>query len=339
MTEPEFDNTTGFVGELLPILDRDGAECRVAILKATLSILNDGSLAPADTPRPIRLGNEMWGAPEVPDIRLPSDYCASKPGTDVIVIADAQHPRGQPATAFEVDITIHDRTKHLRVHGPRVWKSGLLGLAPGASQPVNAVAIRWGLAFGGFDSSDPGRPLEEPLNPIGLGIARDKSLLLGRPAPQVEDRSAPITAPSRRNRPAGCTAIGPTFQPRRKFAGTYDDKWLQSTFPGRPADYCEKHENAAPPDQIFANPLAGGEVVVLDGVGRGSGIRFVVPRVYVAIDAIIGNNTHRVRPHLDTVLVDASARLVELTWRGTFRCPLTARDRFESVTASTKAQL
>src|SRR5436853_602306 len=75
--------------------------------------------------------------------------------------------------------------KTIRVFGLRVW--GANGSSLTAPRPTTGVEVRYDHAFGGLDVSDPQKPVEEPRNPVGTGIARDLSVLTHQPAPMIED--------------------------------------------------------------------------------------------------------------------------------------------------------
>lgn len=333
MHEPEFYNYTPFHSELLPLMNKNGAECRVAVTKATFVVPPSGGLTLHEEQRPIRYGDEMWVSPEIPDIKWPADLCVFKPGTDFVVVGEACAPLGKPARSMEVGIEVGNRKKILRVYGPRFWRRTLGSMAPGESEPVESVTLRWSNAYGGVDLTDPEHPLEEPANPVGNGIAREPERLLDTPAFQIED---PERGP---RRPAGCSAIGRSYEPRRSYAGNYNANWLENRYPARPIDYRDEHEQCAPPDQVFATPLGGGEVIRLSQLHPKGPWSFQVPRLRMEVEAIIDGKTQVVHPHLDTVLVDAGAKTVELSWRASFRCPPKMRNHFEVVRVRSKEYL
>lgn len=336
MDEPAFHDQTAFRAQLLPILDRQGAESRIVIVKATYAIEAGTRLCLADDQREIRLGDEPWGPPEIADVRLPGDYCACKPGTDFILSGHAMSPGHVPRDHVDVGIRVADRIKLLRVHGPRTWRRTATGIVPGPSAPMQATPLAWSLAFGGIDLTDPDRPLEEPRNPVGLGVARDPGRLIGMPAPQIEDPGRPVSDTRHWTVPVGCAPLGRHFEPRRSAAGSYDATWLQEVYPGRPADYREEHENCATPELVFREPLRGGERVSLVGVAAEGPIAFTLPKWRVLAEAEIDGRTIDRRPHLDTVLVDTDVMVVELVWRALFRCPPKMRNRFTVVRVMAK---
>ena len=336
MDEPVLYNHTAFHVSVLPILDREGAECRVVIVKATFAIVPGRVLEVAEEQREARYGDELWGAPEIPDVRLPGDLCPAKPGTDVTVSGFAVPPLGQSARYVDVHIRVADRMKVLRVHGEREWRESAFGVMPGPSAPLRRTPLAWSRAYGGTDLSDPKRPLEEPRNPVGSGVARDAERLIGRPAPQIEAPDEPIGRAGGAFAPVGCAPLGRHFGSRRRTMGTYDKVWLDSVYPARPADYREEHENCAPEDFVFRSPLRGGEPVALTGVHPAGPLGFTLPRYRLLVEAVIDSEVVARRPHLDTVVLDTSAMLVELVWRGLYRCPPKMRDRFTAIRVQAK---
>jgi len=339
MQEPALYNGSGFVASALPILDRDGAPCRVVIVKASYAIQVGGPLQLAAKPRDVRLGDEPWGAPEIPDLRLPGDFCPAKVGCDFVLSGHAVPPEGQACNRVDVGIRVADRVILMRVHGPRTWRSSLLGVVPGPSEPMVSTPLSWSRAYGGLDLSDPDRPLEEPRNPVGSGIARQTERLVGKPAPQIESPDAPIGAAGGRFAPVGCAPLGRSFAPRRQAAGTYDAAWIKSGYPARPADYSAAHENCAAEGLVFREPLRGGEEVRVTGVRADGALGFVLPKHRVVVEAVIDGAAVERRPHLDTVVVDSDAMVLELVWRALFRCPTKMRGRFTSIQVQAKEYL
>jgi hypothetical protein len=336
MDEPALYNYSGFQVSVLPILDRHGAQSRIVIVKASYSIAVGGALKLAEEPREIRLGDEPWAAPEIPDLRLPSDFCAAKVGTDFVLAGHAVPPRRESPRYVDVAIHVADRTKLLRVNGSRQWDGSLLGVVPGPSAPMRPTPLAWSRAYGGLDLSDPKHPLEEARNPVGSGIARDLNRLIGTPAPQIEEPGKPIGAAGGRFAPVGCAPLGRSFEPRRAAMGTYDAAWLESTYPARPTDYREEHENCAPPDFVFRPSLRGGEPVAMVGVQPDGPLAFILPKMRILIEAEIDGRAIEHRPDLDTVVVDSDALIVELVWRALYRCPPKMHNRFPVVRVRAK---
>lgn len=336
MDEPALYNHTSFTVSVLPILDRDGSQCRVVIAKATYAIVPGAGVKFAKEQREVRHGDELWGAPEVADVKLPGDLCAVKPGTDVVVSGHAVPPAGQAPRFVDVNIRVADRMKTLRVHGERQWFRSALGVVPGPSHVLRPTPLAWSRAYGGTDLTDPRRPLEEPRNPVGSGVARDPERLVGHQAPQIESPGEPIGSAGGSYEPVGCAPLGRHFAARRATMGTYDKAWLDSVYPARPRDYREQHENCAPPEFVFGEPLSGGEAVTVSGVHPAGPLGFALPKHRLLMEAELDGEVVARRPHLDTVVLDTTAMVVELVWRGLYRCPPKMRNRFASIRVQAK---
>lgn len=327
MPEPALDNRSPFAVVVWPLLDVEGAEARLVLVKASFALRVGRKLPLATEPRDIRGADVPWERPDVPDLRLPAEFGLPKPGTDVML---AGHAQADPArTQRDVGLRIGARQVVLRVHGTRHWRRGLTGVEAGAAAPLyEPVPLAWSRAYGGQDLSDPHEALEESRNPVGTGVAREPTRLLDLAAPQITLPGDTTVRANGGHVPAGCAPLGRSFTPRREAAGRYDADWMASRYPARPLDYDAAHELAAPEALRFPEPLRGGERVELAGIeGLGSG-HFELPHWRIVIRACADNRIHEHRPHLDTVVVDSDAGLVEMTWRGLFRVPEPLRGRF-----------
>lgn len=349
MTLPRVENETDFVAQPHLLVDKDG-EKLCMIVKATIEHEpgpprgTDGTfiVAPKLRRRPIRPADVPWGKPEIASIRYPSDLCVRKPGTDVIVVARAFAPKGEPAAYFDCGVRLGKVSKVVRVTGPRVWAGS--GDAVTEPRPIEALDVRYDHAFGGFDDSDPEKPVEDPRNPVGRGIARDGGSLEGRPAPQLEDPADPVKSASSRPRPASLGALGRSFEPRRSRFGTYDADWLENRAPLPPPDFDDRANLAATPELIAVPPLNGGEEGALTNLVPGGGsLAFVLPRIRLAVTfKVPSREPETLRPYLDTVILDTLGPLehrelakrdpeappappgpltVELVWRASILAP------------------
>src|SRR5262249_42862044 len=151
--------------------------------------------------------------------------------------------------------------------------------------------------------------LEEPRNPVGTGITRDPAGLTHKPAPCIEDVSQPILTAKTYPPPAGIGAIGRHWEPRRRYAGTLDAKWIEQRAPMPPAAQDDRFNLCATPDLVATPPRRGGEEVGLVNLQPGGGsAAFLLPRVGVEIEfRVKGRAPEVIRPYLDTVLVDTLA--------------------------------
>ncbi len=334
MDQPPHDNLTDFEVHPQVLVDKQG-EVLTCIVKATFIVPEDGGapeLASPEDMRMIRMADVPWGEPEKSSILFPSDLCVRKPGTDVIVVAEAFAPGGQPAPVIDVAVRVGYLQKACRVFGLRVWESGGRGIS--APRPIERIQMRYDYAWGGFDDSDPEKILEEARNPVGMGCVRDGSVLTHKPAPNIEDPAHPIGNFKTRPPPAGIGAIGRHWEPRRRYVGTYDEAWLNDRAPLPPFDQDDRVNVCASPGLWSETPLRGGEEVALLNLRPGGGARqFFLPRVGVEIEfETKGREPEVMVPHLDTVIIDAlqlepnEPMAIELVWRAAIRAPRRMKD-------------
>jgi hypothetical protein len=268
-------------------------------------------------PHPIDVPNGEDAAKS--SIKIPSDVFDFKPGTDVVVIADA-HPR--PGAAYtDVSLRMGPIAKTVRAYGLRVWQRGMLGgLTPGPAMPLRApLSIMYELAWGGMDLSVPEKPLGEPRNYVGRGIARDVSKLVNEPAAQLELPNKPLG--ERGNMPASFGPIHRHWQPRVGFSGTYDKAWTDTRMPLLPSDFDARFNVCVPHDQWSPSPLFSNEPIELAGATEDGLWRVQLPREEPRFSSIIAGEQRTHGTHLDTVLIDARSRCVELTWRVSIAAP------------------
>lgn len=333
MDPPRLDNKTVLAARPHLLLGKDG-ERLVLIVKATFTRPFQGPLElsqPAGR-RGIRGADVPWGDPEKSSIKYPADLCITKRGTDVIVVAAAHAPGGRAVPSFDAGIRVGPLEKTIRVFGLRVWEANGSGLS--APRPTTGIEVRYDYAFGGLDLSDPTKPVEEPRNPVGMGIARDLSTLTHQPAPFIEDPLNPIGSARTRPPPAGLGAIGRHWEPRRHLLGTYDAKWLETRAPLLPLDHDERGNSCASPGLTAIPPLVGGEQVTLLNLTPGGGsIGFRLPRLRVVATLFVKDlEPEKLVPHLDTVIIDTvdvpdtTDVVVEMVYRAAFRPPRRMKD-------------
>jgi len=331
---PQLDNKSDFAAEPRVLMAKDG-ERLVVIVKATYEKVPREvalELVPREERRGIRGQDIPWDDPEKSSIKYPSDLCLAKPGTDVIVVAAAHAPGGKAVPHFDAGVRVGALEKTVRVFGLRVWAAN--GSSLTAPRPTTGVELRYDYAWGGLDVSEPDNPVEEPRNPVGMGVVRDHEMLTHQPAPMIEDPGHLITSVRTRPPPAGLGAIGRHWAPRRSFLGTYDDAWLKERAPLLPLDQDDRANLCATPGLTATPPLLGGEDVALLNLTPGGGsFSFRLPRCRVTATLHAkGREPQTLVPYLDTVLIDtirvpdSSDVIVELVWRAAFRPPRRMKD-------------
>jgi uncharacterized protein YjbI with pentapeptide repeats len=147
-------------------------------------------------------------------------------------------PGGRPRPMVPVRAQVGALDKALAVHGDRYWQPGRSISEP---QRFTELPLDWSRAFGGP---------KWKRNPLGRG--HGESEYMGQRVqllPNVELPHARITSPNDKPESAGFGAIDVSWPQRRELAGTYDERWLHTLFPGMAADIDWRFFNLAPPDQ------------------------------------------------------------------------------------------
>jgi hypothetical protein len=318
----QFKNGTPFKGTIALAPDPDGIDSLSAVVKGTFALGPEPRIA--DEQVPLALKDEYHGEPGKSSIRTASDLSLVKPGTDVLLAGTGYAPDGRAVSQFDVTLKVGPVNKTVRVIGDRAWEEKLLGAAAGKPEPVAKVPLVWERAFGGSDetASEPPALHAEPRNPVGAGFRHKdgKKKLAGLKLPNLEDPRALISSWRDRPAPAAFGPVCPFWEPRRSYAGTYDEAWQKGRAPYLPKDFDPRFSQLAPPDQVVPGYLKGGEPVEVTNATSSGTLRFHLPNVRLQVTYRLGGAGH-VRPaNLDTVLIEPDRGRLILVWRTVFPC-------------------
>jgi hypothetical protein len=210
--------------------------------------------------------------------------------------------------------------KVVTVFGPRVYVKGWRGgVSPSEPAPlVDPVPLRFDLAYGG---TDPVTGATEPYNPIGMGFASDPAHLIGRPAPLLEPAAAQDGGAAPNPAHGAFAPIPAHWEPRRSLIGTLDAAWVKGRAPVRPRDFDLRHHAWSIPGLYCPTPLVGDEQVEVGGVLPEGLWRFRLPKYAVRFESVADGLRAAHATHLDTLLIDADTRVVELCWRASIVLP------------------
>jgi hypothetical protein len=312
----ELVNRSRYPAERALFLD-GGAETLAVLLKASFAWSPRSGLAPAPDPPGVRLADEHTGEPGRSSVRRASDLCPGKPGCDLVLLGNAG--RSRPAPQLDVSFRVGPHGREVRVFGERRWARS--STVPEASA-FESVPLTWENAFGGRDTDVPeGAPVEEEgRNPVGRGFRGRGSRrpVEGDRLPNLEDPESPIRSPFDRPAPAGFGFVAPHWLPRASFAGTYDGAWQRNRAPLPPDDLDPRYFQRGAPGLVAAEPPAPGAPVVVTGVVPHGELRFTLPRVLVKGQIYFRTRKEDLVFSLQTVLVDADAALLEMTF-GAYR--------------------
>jgi hypothetical protein len=322
----QLTNPTPFPAKLMLLPDRDGVSTVYAVVKGTFSIgdVTGGGhqrLTVADEQAAIALADEYRGEPPVSSIRVPSDVCLGKPGTDVLLDGSAWAPGGRPTWRMDVTLAAGPVAKTVRVSADRLWESGPAGATMRWLEPFVRMPLVWERAFGGFDETDHG-PVADRRNPAGTGFRAPGGAkpLGGLALPNVEDPGALIAAPSDRPAPAGFAPVAPHWEPRVRYGGTYDQRWQRTRAPYLPTDFDPRFFQLAPAGLVAPRYLQPGEWVQVRGATPSRPLQFQLPPLRVEVTYVVEATAYPMSANLDTVIVQPDENRVLLTWRAALRC-------------------
>lgn len=331
--DARLDNLTPMEARCLPMDDRFGRMVLVTVAKVTYAVAPNGSALLAWPPTPIRYEHELHEGSPYASIKYPSDWIDDKPGTDVIVVGTAYPPEGAPITEMDVSVRVGKLFKAVRVYGVRAYQSSLVGgVVPGPAQRLGVTPIQYELAQGGVDDEDPRSITFDPKNPAGIGFVETRKRRIGAPAPRL---AVPASLAEPGREPAGFGAIAPHWSPRLELSGTRDEAWRRKRAPIAPLDFDARHNACAHPDLYSPTPIRPDEPVELIGLTPEGILRFKLPDVEPVFFSRLDGEIRAHETHLDTFLIDADARRVELTYRLSLPLPRKAQ-RLDRITIAAR---
>ncbi len=295
------------------MLAKNGATILRVIVRATFDIHPDGHLTMASEQAPVRYKDEYWGEEGKSSVRYESDVSLEKPHTDLLVNGQAYAPDGRAATSTAVGLMFQDRiVKQLCIFGDRLWNHGATGWYMTPPRPFTTMPVTYDRAFGGMDAAG-----SEARNRVGTGYASQlTSDFVGTRLPNVEFADALIGSPLDRPRPGGFGVISRDWLQRHRFAGTYDDAWLEEQMPLLPVDFDMRFNQSAPEEQWLPR-VVGGEVIRVLGMTSDGHLGFRIPRGTINLRLYYYKQRTDSSMMLDCILVDSERRQVEFTWRAT----------------------
>lgn len=267
------------------------------------------------------------------EIRYESDFAYYKPCADLMLVGKCHPPGDQAVTYCPVTFRVGNYERRLAVFGDRVWD--YLGTRMGKTEPFTEMELTWERAFGGT-GFDP--------NPVGRGYKAtgDGEEDAAAPRlPNIEDPERLIVSPGDRPTPAGFGPIQRGWKQRASRVGTYGGDWQRNRWPWFPEDMDWSMFNAAPERMQAEQHLRGDEEVYLENI-HPEAAQFNTRLPGIRVRCFLSELPPHVLPPprrakaradwtpppreqmsfsevpmaLDTVWVDAEARMLVLLWRG-----------------------
>jgi hypothetical protein len=310
------NNGTPFAVDRTIAVDKSGERSYVVVVKGTFDIAAAGQVVPAQEQLPVEPGPKHRGDPGETSLIYEQELVGPKPRTDLYLNASAYAPQGRRSTQLHVGVRTPAGMKSLLVSGDRSWERSPVGtIKPSAVKPFETMPITYERAHGGYDRDDPD-PQNHRLdrnNPVGVGFYTDASHRVGKLLPNIEFLEGGKGV-------AGYGALCSFWEPRIRYQGTYDARWVESQKPLLPRDYDPQWLQCAPVDQQFAPHLVGGEKIELVNLTPEGVLQFPVPKRYFAFTTRIGRKQLEHRAKLNTVIVEPDHPRVIVLWASALAC-------------------
>lgn len=315
-------NRTRLKTAITLLIDPLGHEKACVVAKGTFTIPGPGKEVQLSEEQVEPLDADVHhGEPGASSIKYPADLILGKLGTDVLLVGSAKLPGSRPVRHLDASFRVGSLGKRVVVSGDRLWEKQPVG--PGFQmtepEPFSEMPLVYERAFGGRDpAAADAKRAWDPRNPVGRGFRVTREAVEGASVPNIEDRGHRITSWKDRPPVAGFGAIDGLWEPRRAFAGTYDEKWQANQAPLLPTDFDLRFFNVAAQGLTATGFLRGSESVELVNVGEKEPIVFGMPIAEVSLAWRVGDTVSRLRADLWTVLFEPNHQRYSMTWGNSF---------------------
>lgn len=316
----ELINATRMVAGFTMGMEPSGRELLVLVIKGTFRLPKSGEdVRLHDEQLPLIVADTFTGEPGFSAPHYEVDFAPRKHRCDVLLLGSAYAPQGRPTARVAVGLRIGNWTKTFSVVGDRHWQAGLALVNSSTPEPFTVKPISYDVAFGGTDQhhDDPAKHAAFMRNPVGRGFHKHLKgeWLDGSPLPNTEETNRVVSAPNGDFAPMAFGPIGRGWDQRSRYAGTYDDDWLEKHFPFLPPDFDEQYYQAAPLDQQLPIPIGDQEVSLAnltpDGVRT-----FALPAFEAPITVFPKNGEREdYKASLDTIVFEPDSERFTMTWR------------------------
>lgn len=318
----QLKNHTPFEAAIALFPDEKGVDTLYIMVKATFSIGHKVEVAKEQVP--IVEADEYWGEPGQSSLKNASEYHLMKPGTDIVMAGSSCAPGKKAVQMLDVMLSVGRYQKIVRVFGERRWTKGLVGLNISSPAPFDGMPLVYERAYGGiYKPEDEKKPvLYEPRNPVGIGFLGNQkpNELKGTLLPNVEDPAQLIRKPGDQPDPAGFSFVAPSWEPRIRYGGTYDEQWMKKRAPYLPEDFDPRFFNTAPEGLVCEAGLKGGEPVMITNMSPDGPMQFTLPHVEFDMDVRIEGNEHQTPLNLEMVYLEPNEKKMCLMWRAFVVC-------------------
>lgn len=316
----ELINATRMVAGYNMGLEPSGRELLVVVIKGAFVLPKNGEpFRLADEQLPLIMADTFSGEPGFSAPVHEIDFAPRKPTCDVLLTGHARAPEGTQVTRLRAGLRVGPIEKVFDVVGDRIWQAGVTGIS--ASEPAyfTEMPVSYDTAFGGADRRSPDEAEHDAYlpNPVGRGWHKHlrSEWIDGQPLPNTEAIGTAVNHPTNSHAPMALGPLARGWPQRARYAGTYDQHWLDEVFPFLPKDFDERYHQAAPVDQQLAAPKGPLEVV-LTGFTANGPRQFTLPYLETPVQVVPKRGEREdLIARLDTIVFDTDAERVTLTWR------------------------
>jgi hypothetical protein len=316
----ELINATRMVTGYNMGLEPSGRELLVVVIKGTFVLPRNGEpVRLADEQLPLIMADTFTGEPGFSAPIHEIDFAPRKPMCDVLLTGHARAPEGYQVNRQRVGLRVGPMEKSFDVVGDRVWQAGLAGISASAPLPFTEMAVSYDLAFGGADrhSEDESEHDAYLPNPVGRGWHKHlkNAWVDGTPLPNSEEIGKGVGFPTDKARPMALGPLGRGWPQRARFAGTYDQQWLDDVFPFLPEDFDVRYYQAAPEDQQVPLPKGPMEVQ-LSGFTADGPRQFMLPHFEAPVHVFPKRGDREdLTATLDTIVFEPDLDRFTMSWR------------------------
>ena len=313
-------NATNMIAGYTMGMEPSGRELLVVVVKGTFHLPKSGGEARLhEAQLPLIMADTFTGEPGYSAPYSEVDFAPRKLRCDILLQGSAYSPKGRPVERLPVGFRIGNWQKTFAVCGKRFWDYGVTGIHATPSEPFVTQPFSYDVAFGGVDnySEDPAMHAAFMRNPVGCGFHKHlkKEWVDGTPLPHTEALDHPVEKPDGDYAPMALGPVGRGWASRLPYAGTYDQNWIDNTFPFLPADFNDAYYQAAPLDQQIPY-LRGGEEVVLVNLTPEGRTAFHLPIIDIPVVFFRKKGErHETKAVIDTLVIESDKNLFTMTWR------------------------
>ncbi|MEO8152579.1 MAG: DUF2169 domain-containing protein [Rhizobacter sp.] len=301
-------------------LEPSGRELLVVVIKGTFVLPKPGEpVRLHEEQLPLVMADTFTGEPGFSAPIHEIDFAPHKPACDVLLVGHARAPEGHQVTRLRAGLRVGPMEKAFDVVGDRRWQAGLTSITASAPQAFAEKLVSYDTAFGGADrnSADENEHDAYLSNPVGRGWHKHlkNAWVDGQPLPNTEEVGKSVAFPSDKYKPMALSPLSRGWPQRARYAGTYDQQWLDDIFPFLPKDFDERYYQAAPEDQQVPLPTGPMEVV-LSGFTVDGRRQFMLPHFEAPVHVFPKRGEREdCTATLDTIAFDPDAERFTMSWR------------------------